>query len=130
MELNFKKDGALMAFTLLLGLGLEVMVFGAIERFELFVTRPALVDGAIVFGMSLGYLVFSSHLITNIFPVGRIPAMTLSLLAGMWAWAAVMALVFFLVFLLMLALYSLIYVPISGLSYGLTTLKNRLSQPS
>lgn len=109
----------------LLGLGLEVLVFGYISRFRLFVGDTPVLDGAMLFGVSLAYVVLASQLLITVFPIPRVPAMSLLLLAAMWAWAAVLALGFFVVFLYFMAIFSLIYVPVSGLTAAGKALKIR-----
>ena len=105
--------GALI-FALMLGLLLEVILFSAVRRFDLFVTEDLLRDRLILLGLSVGFVALSGQILHTLWGVGRVPAMTMVTLATMWAWAAALVLVAFLVFLVFFALFFEIYLPIRG----------------
>ncbi len=112
----WRAPGALFS-TLLLGFLLEVILFLACRRFDLFVTEDLLRDRLILLGLSLGFVVLSAQILHTLWGVDRIPAMTMVTLATMWAWAAALALVAFLVFLLFFALFFEFYLPVRGAAW-------------
>ncbi len=112
----WRSRGAL-AFALVLGLLLEVVLFAAIRRFDLFVTESLLQDRLILLGLALGFVVLSAQILHTVWGVGRVAAMTVVTLAAMWAWAALLVLGAFLVFLLFFALFFELYLPIKGAAW-------------
>lgn len=124
----WRSRGAL-AFALFLGLLLEVLLFLAVRRFDLFTSEEALRDRAILLGLSIGFVVFSAQILHTIWGVGRIPAMTMVTLATMWAWAAVVVVIAFLGFLLLFALFFELYLPVRAAIWltrrGIQPLKSR-----
>lgn len=124
----WRPRGALVV-TLGLGLLLEVLLFLAIQRFRLFAGEDAVRDRLILLGLSTGFVILSSQILHTLWGVGRIPAMTLVTLAAMWAWAAALVLVAFLVFLLFFAVFFELYLPVRGLAWlvqrGLQALRSR-----
>ncbi|MFH1529283.1 MAG: hypothetical protein ABIK09_00970 [Pseudomonadota bacterium] len=119
----WRARGALV-FTVFLGLLLEVILFAAVRHFHLFVGEDMLRDRLLLLGLCLGYVALSAQILHALWGVGRIPAMTLITLAAMWAWAAALVLVAFLVFLLFFALFFELYLPLRAalwlLQRGLT----------
>jgi hypothetical protein len=107
----WRNRGALV-FAFILGLLLEVVLFTAVRRFDLFVTEDLLTDRMILFGLSVGFVVLSSQILHTVWGTSRIAAMTVITLATMWAWAAVLALRVFLVFLVFFALFFELYLPV------------------
>ena len=112
----WRSRGAL-AFALVLGLLLEVVLFAAVRRFDLFVSESLLRDRLILLGLSLGFVVLSAQILHAVWGVGRVAAMTVVTLAAMWAWAALLVLGAFLVFLLFFALFFELYLPLRGAAW-------------
>ncbi len=112
----WRSRGAL-AFALVLGLLLEVVLFAAVQRFDLFVTESLLQDRLILLGLALGFVVLSAQILHTVWGVGRVAAMTVVTLAAMWAWAALLVLGAFLVFLLGFALFFELYLPLKGAAW-------------
>jgi hypothetical protein len=112
----WRARGAL-AFALVLGLLLEVVLFAAVRRFDLFVAETPLRDRMILLGLSLGFVVLSAQILHTFWGVGRISAMTVITLAAMWAWAALLVLGAFLVFLLFFAVFFELYLPVRGAAW-------------
>ena len=124
----WRSRGALL-FALFLGLFLEVLLYLAVRRFDLFSSEEVIRDRAILLGLSIGFVVLSAQIMHTIWGVGRIPAMTVITLATMWAWAAAVVMIGFLVFLLFFALFFELYLPVRAALWlvrrGLQPLKNR-----
>jgi len=110
--------GVLVA-TLLLGLALEILLFMAISRFDLFVAEDTLRDRLLLLGLTLGFVAMSAQVLHTLWGVGRIAAMTMVTLATMWAWAAVLVLAAFLVFLLFFALFFELYLPVHAAAWAI-----------
>jgi len=114
---------------LLLGLGLEVLLFLAVHRLRLFTGEDDLVDRLVVLGITLGGVGLSAQVLHAFWEIGRVPAMALVTLAAMWAWAAGLALVAFLAFLLGFAVFFELYLPVRALAFlterGLRRLRGR-----
>ncbi len=103
--------------TLLLGLALEVVLFMAISRFDLFVAEDTMRDRLLLLGLTIGFVAMSAQILHTIWDVGRVAAMTMVTLATMWAWAAVLAVAAFLVFLLFFAVFFELYLPVRTLAW-------------
>lgn len=112
----WRSRGAL-AFALVLGLLLEVVLFAAVRRFDLFVAEDTLRDRMILLGLALGFVVLSAQILHTIWGVGRVAAMTVVTLAAMWAWAAILIVGAFLVFLLFFAIFFELYLPVRGAAW-------------
>jgi hypothetical protein len=108
-----------------LGLGMEIIIFGGIRHFDLFVSNAVWLDRGILFGVSLGALLLSAQILSTLHSIGFIPAATLVLLAGMWAWLGVVAAAFFLIFLVLFVLFAEVWVPIQLLAAGIDKLRKR-----
>ena len=124
----WRSRGAL-AFALVLGLLLEVVLLAAVRRFNLFTAEDALRDRMILLGLALGFVVLSAQILHTVWGVGRTAAMAVVTLAAMWAWAAALALAAFLVFLVFFAMFFELYLPVQGAVWlvrrGLGPLRNR-----
>jgi len=124
----WRSKGALV-FALVLGLLLELTLFAAVRRFDLFVTEDTLRDRTVLLGLSSGFVILAAQILHTIWGVSRVSAMTVVTLAAMWAWAAALALAAFLVFLVFFALFFELYLPVRGAAWlvrqGLAPLRNR-----
>ena len=67
--------------------------------------------GPVLFLAALAYTYLSGQVLAQLFRIDAVAGMSLTLLSGMLAWAALLAGIVFLLFLMMLAVYATVGVP-------------------
>jgi len=126
MELRRPKfDGTIFWTALfLVGLSTEVAVWIVAQYWADRFSADSIAMGPVVFLVALGCIYVSSQVLNLLFAIDTVAGLSLSLLAAMLAWLAALCLLLVLSFFAILAVYSLVGVPVRIVAYGVSALRD------